>query len=423
MYIHNPQRIGLNAQSFVWLAVGSLLLLSPAHAEDAASAEPDSEVVLDEAAAIKINAQARGLGKEGDDVVKVDAPEIPDDEIEEVKTMDLRFYGSARIRFSASDNQLRISDNRSRIGVAGYKYVNPHTDIFTKVELGTDLGGDLNDVLLPPENPRDTTSGALFLRVGLVGVGTKMGDFSLGKQWSTYYNVSGYTDRFAVFGAKGTGTYNAGTDGGGSGTGRVDRAFKYQSRGKKLSLGLQLQDDGNITLADNQNYAAGGGASLTYDFSSQWSAGAAYNHATIDNLNQELLDLGLTGDSQAAVIGLQYAHEPIYVATTFTRHKNHEATNEDKYIDSDGWELYGRYQFSRRLRAVGGANYLQPDSDDPQAGQYKIRSAILGLQLTYSDISFGDIVYFEAELNNGRNVDGEKTNNAYTIGFRYSFEL
>ena len=133
--------------------------------------------------------------------------------------------------------------------------------------------------------------------------------------------------------------------------------------------------------------------------------------------------LGLTGDSQAAVLGVQYSHQPIYIATTIARHKNQETTNEGKYINANGWELYGRYQINKRIRAVAGANYLDPDKNDPDAGQYKIRAGILGMQYTYRDIKIGDIIYFEMELRGGRQVDGARSENAYTLGFRYSFEL
>ena len=153
------------------------------------------------------------------------------------------------------------------------------------------------------------------------------------------------------------------------------------------------------------------------------SAGVAYNHAFIDELDPALMALGLSGDSQSGVVGLQYQKEPIYIATTFARHKNHETTDQQKYFDATGWELYARYNVSDRFRVIGGANVLEPDDNDSNAGQYEIRSAILGLQYNYaSDATYGDILYLEVELRGGRNVDGSKQDNAFTVGARYSFE-
>jgi predicted porin len=407
--------IGLGLLAAVGSAMGQ---------ERPAPTASSDEVNVSEAAAEAMAQRKAEIGSEGDDVggPVVAVPTLPD--AAEVKTVDLIFYGSARVRTSASDGELRISDNRTRVGMYGYKFIRSDIDMFSRIELGTDLGGQLDNLLLPPENPRAESSGSIFLRVGNVGVGTKYGDISVGKQWSTYYNVAGFTDRFAVYGAQGAQAYNAGTDGGGTGTGRADRSLKYASRtGNKLSIGLQIQDDGSIPLTDNQTYDAGAGASAVYKFSSQWTAGAAYNHAVIDELDTELTDLGLTGDSQAFVAGVQYAHEPLFIAATYASHDNQAATNEGQFVDADGFELYGRYKFNNRLRVIGGANYLEPDSDDPDAGQYDIRSIIIGLQYTYGDLSFGDLIYFEAELRDGRQVDGTKSDNAYTAGIRYSFEL
>ena len=394
------------------LVVPTDLLLAEEQSADTITGQQPAE-----AAAAQSGERKQKIGAEGDDK-PVEAPSIADD----VRQQDLVFYGSGRVRLSGSDGEVRISDNRSRLGVYGYKFFRPHLEIFTRIELGTDLGGTIDDILFPPENPPDNSDGALFLRVGKIGIGTTLGDFSLGKQWSVFYNVSGYTDRFAVFGATATGTYNAGTDGGGSGTGRADNSFKYQSY-RKVALGLQAQDNGLIPLTNDQKYDAGLGGSLTWEVSQQWSVGAAYNSAFIDELDQELIDLGLTGDSEAGVLGVSYAHEPVYIAATLASHKNQETTDANKFIDAAGGEIYGRYLFSPRWRAIGGANYLRPDNDDPQAGQYEISSIIFGLQWAYGDTSFRNMLYVEGELRGGRNFDGSPQDNALTLGIRYSFDI
>ena len=378
-------------------------------------ADDQEDVAPDEAAITRTSSRVEDLGSKGDDVVA--APAVRD-----IDPVGLWFYGSGRIRTTVSDGELRISDNRSRLGIYGYKFVRSDIEIYSQIELGTDLGGQIDDLLVPPENARESSSGAVFLRVGLVGVGTRWGDFSAGKQWSTYYDVSGYTDRFAVFGATATGTYNAGTDGGGTGTGRSDQALKYEKSFGGLGLALQYQNETEIPQTI-RTYDGGIGAKLNYEFSEQWSAGAAYNHAAIDDLTFDLEDAGLNGDATAAIAGVQYTHEPIYVAATYASHKNTETTNELKYIDADGFELYSRYAFGKRWRAIGGVNVLTPDKKDVNAGSYKIRNLILGFQYTYGDITFGDMVYFECELRDGRQVDGTPSENAYTVGVRYSFEL
>lgn len=370
-----------------------------------------------EQAVTRVEERLQEIGNEGDDVVLGLAPEVRDAE-----STEFLLYGSARVRTSASNDKLAISDNRTRVGIYAHKFIRPTLELFSRIELGTDLGATLDDIIFPPENPRQANDGAFFLRIGKVGIGTKAGDFSIGKQWSVYYNISGYTDRFAVFGARATATYNAGTDGGGSGTGRADSSFKFQSFGK-LAIGVQAQDNGLIPGANGDKYQGSAGASIEYEFSDRWKAGAAYNQAFIDELTPDLIALGLAGNSKAGVIGVQYTNEPFYLATTFASHENQETTDEGLFVDATGWELYGRYQLTPKLRAVGGFNYLDPDDADPNAGEYDIRSVVLGFQWAYRGANFGDIVYFECDIRNGRFFDGRNKENAYTVGFRYSFEL
>ena len=70
-----------------------------------------------------------------------------------------------------------------------------------------------------------------------------------GKNWSTYYRVASFTDRFQGTGASASGAFNAGTDDGYTGTGRADgfiqtrglvNTFKTTSILKPLNLNLQV---------------------------------------------------------------------------------------------------------------------------------------------------------------------------------------
>jgi len=407
--------------------VFSLLLLlvvvaAPVWAEEVtAEAKSSSKAASAERQTEQAQERMRDAGTEGDDRVAREAPDVP--KPAEPVTTELLFYGSARVRLTAGDGRVRISDNRSRVGMSGFKFVSPLIDIFMRVELGTDLGGDLDNLLIPAENPPDNTGSAFFPRIAKLGFGTPYGDLSFGKQWSTYFDVAGFTDLFAVFGAKGTAIYNAGTDGGGAGTGRADNAVVYRLAKRGLALGVQGQTSTEIPLASGQKYDGSLGFSVTYDWSSGVTAGVAYNRSAIEKLDAELISLGLTGDRQAAVGGVRYSKDKVFISSTVALHENHEVTDQQKYVDALGWEVYARYNFNERLRMVGGFNWLEPDSGDPQAGQYDRRTAIFGLQYTYGELSFGDMIYFEGELNGGRRVDGAKQENAITVGIRYSFEL
>ena len=361
------------------------------------------------------------LGVEDDDITAGEEPE-PEaiEEGEAPPAVELEFYGSARLRMETSGGQIRFHDNNSRVGLAGAKFVTDSFELFTRVEFGVDIGGTLDQ----HDNPRDGTPNGddenIFPRIGFIGLGTQYGALSYGKQWSVYYDVAAFTDRFAVFGASASGTYNAGTDGGGSGTGRADNAGKYRLRRDAITLGAQIQNQAEIPLTGGIDYDLGYGLSLTHEWPFGLEVGGAYNRATIDNLDANLRALGLTGDSEAAIVGLKYNKGRLYIGTTYARHRNLEATDQDLFVDGTGWELYGRFNVRERFRVVGGANVMEPDSDDPNAGRYDIRSGILGMQYTYGNIGNGDIVYFETQVNNGHNFDGSGRSNVYTVGFRYS---
>ena len=48
----------------------------------------------------------------------------------------------------------------------------------------------------------------------------------MGKNWSAYYQVGGWTDRMQGAGGAALGVYNAQTDGGPTGTGRADTTLQ-----------------------------------------------------------------------------------------------------------------------------------------------------------------------------------------------------
>lgn len=81
------------------------------------------------------------------------------------------------------------------------------------------IGGD-------PGTQEDSDNVALPLRLAFVGFEGPQGRVSFGKQWSTYYDVAVFTDQAPFFGGSASGTYNAGTDGGVSGTGRANQALQ-----------------------------------------------------------------------------------------------------------------------------------------------------------------------------------------------------
>ena len=248
-----------------------------------------------------------------------------------------------------------------------------------------------------------------------------------GKSWSTYYQVTGFTDRFQGTGASASGTYNAGTDGGHSGTGRADRvlqtrvlikAFDDPLGIKPFKLNLQLQHGESIPRVHNKNYKTTVGVSALFETRDDLSVGLAYNHATIDQADLSVLkSKGVDGDATALALGARWFSENWYLATVVSRLNNHETTNEFVYFDGMGWEVYGQYNVYKRWWAVGGWNKLDPDSSEVQAGEFKTDYSVLGVR--YSFRGFRQFVFANARIDSGTNQAGKELRNIYTIGVRW----
>ena len=74
--------------------------------------------------------------------------------------------------------------------------------------------------------------------------------------------------------------------------------------------------------------------------------------------------------------------------------------------------------FKNRWWLTGG-NYLDPDNDDPDAGEYLIQYLVLGLRYTFD--SFNRIAYAEWRIDNGNLADGSPNGNEFTVGERWDF--
>jgi len=66
----------------------------------------------------------------------------------------------------------------------------------------------------------------LFTRLAYIGIETDHSILLFGKNGFTYYQIASFTDRFDSLGGSALGVYNAKTDGGSSGTGRVHNVLQ-----------------------------------------------------------------------------------------------------------------------------------------------------------------------------------------------------
>ena len=337
-------------------------------------------------------------------------------------------YGSARVRYRVTEDDAFWADGGSRIGLNGRIPVGTDKWIFGRAEVGINLLEELDFLF-------DRGTSAYGGRFGdtvfprLLYAGIESPDFMLtaGKNWSTYYRVTSFTDRFQGTGASASGTFNAGTDGGFTGTGRADRVLQtriklgarrdnaYLRPGK---LNIQVQHGEAIPAVEGFNYGTTIGVSALFETDFNFSAGIAYNHATIDPDDlEQLRSRGIDGDATALALGLRWYGEDWYVGSVLSRLNNHETTGQFNYFDGTGLEIYSQYQMVNRWWAIAGLNYLKPDDDQPLAGDFEIRYGVLGIRYSFND--FRQMIFANVRLDYGTSVDGDPNGNVYTVGVRW----
>jgi len=417
----------------LWMSLCCLYLLVPARvssAESVTSNEQPVNTIQEEQDKYQVadEVRKRELGAEEDPLARQQSEhvETPEEVISEPDKF--RLYGSVRVRYRDAGTGSIWGDGGSRFGLSGRWQFRPETWLFGRGEAGINLLDTADLLFNRGDRPPDTRLGdEVFLRLLYLGIETPDIMLTAGKNWSTYYRVSSFTDRFQGTGASASGTYNAGTDGGNTGTGRADGVL--QTRGvlgtirptsilKPLNLNFQLQHGQPIPKVDGIDYKTTIGFSTVLETGQGVAVGFAYNHANIDSADLPALStVGIDGDATAAIIGARWYGDDWYIGTVVSRLKNHETTGKDIYFDGTGWEVYAQYKVHKSWWAVGGWNKLEPDSSEVQAGDFNVDYGVIGVR--YSFQGFRQMVFANARLESSMATDGLELGNVYTIGVRW----
>ena len=345
----------------------------------------------------------------------------------------LNFYGSLRYRYRDTASDSFFGDAGSRVGINGRFQFHENHWVLGRAEYGFNLFDRLDLVFDAGGRSNNTFGEDVFLRLGYVGVELPRAFLTYGKNWSTYYQIASFTDRFQGTGAGASGTFNAGTDGGPSGTGRADRVFQSRiqinhpwgplSRYKPFALNIQYQDGERIPRSEGIYYDYSLGFSAILERVDNMKLGIAFNYAAIKTEDlSRLRPLGIDGDDTALLLGLQWFGSKWYAATTFSWMNNHMTTEDGIYFDGWGSEGYGHYQLADRWWLVGGWNYLEPYNGNDQAGDFVLRYAVLGLRFTFKD--FQRMLYANIRFDKSRtnSTNNNELGDVYTIGVRWDFD-
>lgn len=331
-----------------------------------------------------------------------------------------------RYRYGFSEEDSGFDDAGSRAGLQGEFQFRPRFWLLGRAELGFKLFDTLDQLIKASGRLREGDSD-FSTRLAYAGLSTPATTLTIGKNWSAYYQVSGLTDRFEDFGGEASGTYNALTDGGPTGTGRADEAlqgrfsignFAETLNLKPFKLNLQLQTGQEIPQTDGIDYEYALGASALLETAAGGSLGIGYNHALVDESDSEALRArGIDGDARALVLGTRQFSDDYHLATTVSLLENHETTDEGIYFDGWGWEVFASCRVAPRWWVVGGWNALTPHGDQSQAGDYRLRYGVVGLRYTLDE--FRQMIYSEIRLDDSREADGTKMGNVYSLGVRW----
>lgn len=347
-------------------------------------------------------------------------------------------YASLRGHLAIYDKEMALQENVSRIG-AKINIKKGNITFLAATELHLNLfqggasfnvdGNDANDFLdiETIQNQR-----AFNNRIGYIGLDfEKYGRFTFGKQWSVYYDVSGYTDQFTIFGGTASATYIGGTDGGASGTGRASQSAIYRNQIGNFYFGAQAQMRGG----NNNKFIDGYGFSAQYNFLQNFFVGASLNKVF---LNKDLIEqkklIGLDGEPIYFAGGLKYQGKNLFISALgaiqkngdFTQgsylNSNNELVSPTVVFDAKGLEFFANYNFDS-FGIHGGYNYYKPNlknissenNQTPVSSKFEVSTAIFGF--TYQPIKY-IMVYGEQRLAFGRNALNEKAQSVFALGMK-----
>jgi predicted porin len=344
----------------------------------------------------------------------------------------IRLYGSFRIGIATQEGgSTTVEDLSPRIGFRGQAKLSDKINVTARVELGVNLvDQDSNEVVISGDQlgtERFEDEDAVTTRLGYAGLVGDWGSVLIGMQWSVYYDVTQWTDMFWAVGGNGSGTYNAGTDGGVSGTGRAEKAVTTRFRWRGLRVGAQAQlrsrTENDQDQADTWGVSAIGDLAFLKEWGS-FSYGIVFNKVR-DGVNDPGVNEPKEGDESTAA-GLLYQSGKWYGAVVLNRSKNHEIDDRGRWFDAKGAEAFVMYSFKAGWEVHGGLNWLEPDNyrfrDDDgalQKSQYRRRYLAYGISRRFSRES---VLFMEGTIENSDEADGGSLRNSLIgLGGYYTF--
>lgn len=332
-------------------------------------------------------------------------------------------YGSYRINFGITDKgYVGMADNSSRFGIKGSLPLSKKINAIAAIELGAKLVEQDEEIIFrgDPGYQVGDANTTLFGRFGYVGFEHKYFSFTVGKQWSAYYDVASYTDKLWAFGASGSATFNNSTDGGVSGTGRANQLFLLRGGSKNIKIAAQVQarniSETNIQFTDTY------GGSIQYFSNLGLKAGFAFVIVN-DGVEHPLPDQAKTGD-KSFVGSIAYIKDNWYVAILYSKYYQHETIKINDsttfFYDGHGAEVFTSYSFGtkKKWRVALAMNMLVPEKGQ-SIDKYRFMYLVAEYSYTFAKESQA---FVTTRQSFETNIRGNTTNAmVFAIGLRFSF--
>lgn len=332
-------------------------------------------------------------------------------------------YGSLRIVAGINeDGETGIDNNASRIGLNLQADIAEGILAIGRAEFGLNLVDNDQELDFNSGDPNfEVGEGGetISTRLGYVGASGELGEFTWGKRWSVYYDYCAeWTDRFMAVGGDASGTYNAGTDGGISGTGRAEACFQYRtSELGPLRAAVQWQNRSRTD--EDANFADTWGAALDVELGGGLVLGAAVNDVR-DGVDDPELNEAKDGD-QSFIVGARWAHGDWYAAANYNVSDEHETDDEGTFFDARGAELYASYALDALHKVYAGFNWLEPDDGD-YGGDFEPRYLAAGVSRAFGLERARSVVFLECALEDSTSADGsDGRDSVFGGGMRFNF--
>ena len=327
-------------------------------------------------------------------------------------------YGTFEYALAGGKDDMNIVEIVPRIGLKGKWFFDNSNEyyFFTTAEVGLHLSKRNDRVYLinDPGGSYATSQSALYTRLGFIGIGTPYGNISMGKQWGVHYNLAGNIDNMYMFGADAIGVYNAGTDGGPSGTGRADQVLKYEITLNDLWIGVQGQF--RNTSVNTVHFADTYGAAIMYDFKVV-KLGMSYNKVQDGVLEPKFGEASIDDEYIAALV--DFKRENFHFGILAEAFNNHEKNDTNAFFNGWGIEYNLKYNFgkNREWSFVNNTSIIMPFADENM--DYVVNRYAFEFARRFSK---NTLIFAGFRIDNSTLVNGTKSNlHHYAIGFYYNF--